>query len=169
MTKQKQTINLGVRVIIIQNNKVLVVCQRKPNNQDVYILPGGGIHTNEDIFTAAKREVQEESCLKIKPVKLLYLKELFGPNLHSFEFYVLGKIISGRLKLGHDPELSHDSQILKKIIFVPFKDLKKLKFYPQELRIKLVKDWQKKFKNIDSYLGVQQFTPKQFQRLFNKK
>lgn len=168
MYRQKKTISLGVRVIIIHGDEVLLVQQQKPNGRDVYILPGGGIYPNEDIFVAARREVWEESYLRIKPLKLLYLKELFGPNLRSFEFYVLGKIIGGRLGLGRDPELSDSSQVLKKITFVSLKDLKNLRFYPQELRIKLAGDWRKRFKNIDVYLGTQRFTPRQFQRLFGK-
>lgn len=169
MVKQKEAISLGVRVIIIRGNRVLVVRQQKSNGQDVYILPGGGIESGEDIFAAAKREVAEESCLKIKAKQLLYLKELFGPNLRSFEFYVLGKIVAGKLNLGHDPELAKNHQVLKQIIFIPIKDLKKLRFYPQELRVKLEKDRRKKFRNIAVHLGVQRFTPKQHKRLFGSK
>ncbi|MGC9049210.1 MAG: NUDIX domain-containing protein [Patescibacteria group bacterium] len=169
MVKQKEKIGLSARVIIIRGSKVLVVRQQKPNGRDVYILPGGGIKPNEDIFTAAEREVAEESCLKIKVLRLLYLKELFSPNLHSFEFYVLGKVMGGKLDLGYDPELAKKRQVLKQIVFVSIKALKKLRFYPQELRIKLEKDSRRKFKNIAVHLGVQRFTPKQYKRLFESK
>ncbi len=169
MSKIREKISLGVRVIIIKNGKVLVVQQSKPNRQKVYILPGGGIKEGEDIFTAAEREVREESCLKIKAEKLLYLKELFGPNLHSFEFYILGKIRGGKLNLGCDPELSKNHQVLRKIIFIPLRELREIKFFPQELRTKLKEDWQKKFKNITVYLGTQRFSPREYRHLFGSK
>ncbi len=169
MPKVQEKISLGVRVIIIRNNKVLVVKQTKPNGQKVYVLPGGGIKKGEDVFTAAEREVKEESCLKIRPQKLLYLKELFGPNQHSFEFYVLGEIKEGRLCLGCDPELSKARQILKSVLFIPLEDLKKINFFPQELRVKLKNDWQKRFGDITAYLGVQRFSPKQYKHLFGPK
>ena len=94
-------------------------------------MPGGGIKSGENIFAAAEREVAEESCLEIRAKQLLYLKELFGPNLHSFEFYVLGKIKAGKLSLGYDPELAKNCQVLKQIIFIPIKDLKKYVFTPR--------------------------------------
>lgn len=169
MPKQRKEISLGVRVIIVQKDKILVVRQRKPNGRYVYILPGGGVKEEEDVFTAAERETREESCLKIKAIKLLYLKELFAPNQHSFEFYLLSRVGSGKLSLGCDPELSENHQVLKKIIFVPLKDLGRLRFYPQELKTRLKKDWQKKFKNVPVYLGAQRFTPKQYKRLFGAK
>lgn len=169
MLNKKEIINLGVRVIVIQNNEILIVKQRKPNGRDVYVLPGGSVNPNEDIFSAAKREVWEETCLKIKTIKLVYLKELFGPNLHSFEFYILGRIIGGCLNLGCDPELPKNSQILITVKFVPLKNLGKLNFYPRELRTKLIRDKQRGFKNINIYLGTQRFTEKQFKRLFGKK
>lgn len=169
MPEQKEKISLGVRVIIIQNDKILVVRQEKANGRDVYILPGGGIEEGENIFVAAEREVEEESCLKTKVLKLLYIKELFSPDQHSFEFYVLGRVTGGKLELGYDPELSKDHQVLKKITFIPLKDLKKIRFYPQELRVKLRKDWMRKFKDAAVHLGVQKFSPKQYKRLFAHK
>jgi len=169
MSKQKEAISLGVRAVIIQNDKILVVRQEKPNGRDVYILPGGGIEKEEDIFTAAEREIEEESRLKIKALKLLYIKELFSPNQHSFEFYVLGRVTGGRLELGCDPELSKDHQVLKKITFILLRDLEKLRFYPQELRIKLKKNWMRKFKDAAVHLGVQRFSPKQHKRFFGHK
>jgi len=168
MSEAKEIINLGVRVIIIQNNKILVIRQTKPNGRDVYILPGGGIEKGEDIFTAAEREVKEEGRLKIKAQKLLYVKELFGPNLHSFEFYVLGKTLGGRLKLGYDPEKGN-AQVLKNILFMPLNKLKNLSFHPKELKTKLEKDNRQSFKGTSIYLGAQRFSPKQFKRLFGTK
>lgn len=169
MKKRKEQISLGVRVIIIRGDKVLIIRQRKPNGRDVYILPGGGIEASEDIFTAARREVFEECSINVKVQKLLYIKELFAPDLRSFEFYVLGKMLSGKLGIGYDPELPQDDQVLKQIIFMPINNLKNIRFYPQELRTKLAKDYKKRFKNITIHLGVQRFTPKQYKRLFGSK
>lgn len=167
MTGDKKSVNsLAIRVIVIEEAKVLVVRQKKPNGRYVHILPGGGIETKEDMFSAAEREVQEETRLKIKSQKLLYLKEIIDPYRHGYEFYVLGKIRGGRLKLGHDPEKSGSKQILKKVYFAPLESLEKINFFPQELRTQLRKDWEKKFKNINTYLGCQIISPALHKRLF---
>ncbi len=142
--------------------------QRKTNGREVCILPGGGIEASEDIF-AARREVFEECSINVKVQKLLYVKELFAPDLRSFEFYVLSKILSGKLGIGYDPELPQDDQVLKQIIFMPINNLKNIRFYPQELRTKLAKDHKKRFKNITIHLGVQWFTPKQYKSLFKSR
>jgi 8-oxo-dGTP diphosphatase len=150
MKKRKEQISLGVRVIIIRGGKVLIIRQRKPNGRDVYILPGGGIEASEDIFTAARREVFEECSINVKVQKLLYIKELFAPDLRSFEFYVLGKMLSGKLSIVYDPELFQDDQVLKQIIFIPINNLKNIRFYPQELRAKLAKEHKKDSKILQS-------------------
>ena len=48
----------SVRGIIIKDNKVAMVYSHK---YDYYKFPGGGIESNEDIITALKREVLEET------------------------------------------------------------------------------------------------------------
>lgn len=48
---------LGVRVILIRNNKVLLV---KHTYQDGWLLPGGGVNRNETPEQAARRECREE-------------------------------------------------------------------------------------------------------------
>jgi hypothetical protein len=78
-------------------------------------------------------------------------------------------MLSGKLGIGYDPELPQDDQVLKQIIFMPINNLKNIRFYPQELRIKLVKDYKKRFKDVTVYLGVQRFTPKQYKHLFGSK
>jgi len=53
---------LSVRAIIIKNGLIAMVYSKK---YDYYKFPGGGIEKNEDILTALKREVLEETGLKI--------------------------------------------------------------------------------------------------------
>jgi 8-oxo-dGTP diphosphatase len=150
MKKRREQISLGVRVIIILGDKVLIIRQRKTNCREVCILTGDWIEASEDIFTATRREVFEECSINVKVQKLLYIKELFAPDLRSFEFYVLGKMLSGKLSIGYDPELLQDDQVLKQIIFMPINNLKNIRFYPQELRAKLAKEHKKDSKILQS-------------------
>ena len=166
---KKESISLGVRIIIAKNNQVVIVRQRKLNNRDVYIFPGGGIQKGEDIFSAAERELKEETHLRAKIAKLLYIKELFSPGLHSIEFYVLARAVKGRLKLGIDPELADNRQVLQEVLWMSMSQLKKLNFYPKELREKLYSDWKSNFENITSYLGAETFSLKQYNKLFGPK
>lgn len=58
---------LGVRTLVINNNKILLV---KHSYGNKYYLPGGGVKKFESFENAAKREVLEETGYKITKVKL---------------------------------------------------------------------------------------------------
>ncbi len=52
----------GVRVILCKNNSILLI---KHRYDDFWVLPGGGIKTNEKPKDAAIREILEETNIKI--------------------------------------------------------------------------------------------------------
>lgn len=75
-------LRLVTRVITydVQTQKVLLV---KNRNQDYWYPPGGGWeHEKETIIVCAEREVFEETGLKIKLIRLLYVQE-FHPDQDS--------------------------------------------------------------------------------------
>ena len=57
----------GVRVMIINNGKVLLV---KHSYRDGYYFPGGGIKKKEHLVDGAIREVFEETGIRVKNLKL---------------------------------------------------------------------------------------------------
>jgi 8-oxo-dGTP diphosphatase len=83
----------------------------------------------------ARREVFEECSINVKVQKLFYVKELFALDLRSFEFYVLGKMLSGKLSIGYDTELPQDDQILKQIVFMPINNLKNIRFLSSRVKV----------------------------------
>lgn len=76
------TLRFVTRVVTYdtQNQKVLLV---KKHNQDYWYPPGGGWeHEKETIIECAEREVYEETGLKVKVIRLLYVQE-FHPDQDS--------------------------------------------------------------------------------------
>lgn len=59
---KKRNNRVAVRAIIYKDNKILMV----KNNRGDYKLPGGGVHKNEDLIHALRREVAEETGYKVK-------------------------------------------------------------------------------------------------------
>lgn len=70
-------ITLGVRVIMIQGDKVLLV---KHTYQDSWYLPGGGMKKGETFEQAIRREAQEEIGAELNSLRL------FGAYNNFYEY-----------------------------------------------------------------------------------
>ena len=91
--------------------------------------PGGGVEFGETLQEALKKEFLEETNLEVEIGGYLFTNEYIGPNHHAIEIFFQVRRISGNLKLGMDPELGLDMQILKEAKFFSIAELNKL---PQE-------------------------------------
>jgi ADP-ribose pyrophosphatase YjhB (NUDIX family) len=109
----------GVRVIVKdEKGRVLLVCQRH-EGRDIWMLPGGAIEEGENAVEAAKREVLEETGLSISVEELIWHIEEVSPTRgQRFVNYFTASVEGGQCKLGQDPELQRDSQVLKDIRFI---------------------------------------------------
>ena len=104
-------INVGVRVMLIQDGKVLLV---RHVYQDGWFMPGGGMKRKETLEQAARRECHEEAGVKIQKI------ELFG----MFFNYSDWKSDHIALFLSEDFTMTNekDSEIAEKRFF-PLDDL----------------------------------------------
>lgn len=75
----------SVRALVVHQGKLLVNrCQKQ--DQDYYILPGGGQEHQEDLETALRRECKEELGCEIKIHELVFVYDYIGakdPNDHA--------------------------------------------------------------------------------------
>ena len=71
------------------------------------------------------REFKEETGLEIEVKNFLFLNEFMAPPLHAIELFYTISILSGTLKIGTDPEMKKDKQLLSELKFWNFEDLKK--------------------------------------------
>jgi 8-oxo-dGTP diphosphatase len=81
------------RTITYNKNKILLV---KNKSEDFWYPPGGGWnYKEENIIQAATREVNEETGLNIKILRLLYVQEFHPkPDIIFFEVFWLAKPLS---------------------------------------------------------------------------
>lgn len=99
-----------------------------------WMPPGGGVHFGESLNEALTREMLEETGLNVHVQKMIYVSEYLKDAWHAVEFYFLCKEISGKEKLGYDPELNESEQILKNLQWIGENELAELPVYPSFIR-----------------------------------
>src|SRR5690625_3350594 len=80
------------------------------------------------------REVGVEMGLFIKPESVLLIHELFWLPLDVISYYFSFDVTGGSLKMGEDREHGKESQILKDLKFVSFRDIESLPVYPKFIK-----------------------------------
>ena len=96
MKTTKTEVVTDIIVELIQNEKrqVLLIKRKKDPFKDMWALPGGFVETDEEVQTAAARELKEETGLQVKREKLQFLDYFDAPDrdprgrLISFAFGV---------------------------------------------------------------------------------
>ncbi|MBI3976328.1 MAG: NUDIX hydrolase [Armatimonadetes bacterium] len=127
---------VNVRVILAQEERVLLVSD---DRQEFWVLPGGLVGPGETLEAAAVREVEEETGLRARAQRLLYLREFVDEALgaHGIECYFLGRAGGGALRMGADPDFRDPSTArgtVTRARWWPRERLDQITVYPEALR-----------------------------------
>lgn len=107
--------------VIVQNSSILLARINSPTREEpIWMPPGGGVELGESLEETLLREVEEETGLQIKKKQLLWIHEFIEEPYHAIEFYFRCEITGGELKMGMDPELESNQQMLLDLSFIPF-------------------------------------------------
>ena len=93
-TKKELPLRLGVGIVLLNTENKIFVGKRIDNPVNSWQMPQGGIDENEDLFLAAKRELEEETS--VRSVKLI--KELDEWLTYDQPENLLGKIWGGKYR-----------------------------------------------------------------------
>ncbi|MGI6751450.1 MAG: NUDIX domain-containing protein [Anaerovoracaceae bacterium] len=129
----------GVRVILTdEKNRILMVCQNHEGKK-IWMVPGGGIEEGENSLEAAKREMVEETGLQVEISELIWHVEEVSPERgQRFVNFFLAEQVGGEARLGEDPELNSDQQVLVELDYFTREEIEKLPLvYPEYLRDEL--------------------------------
>ena len=91
--------------------------------------PGGGAQFGETAPEALVREFSEETGLEIEVGEMLFVNEFMQPPLHALELFFTVQVTGGQLRLGTDPEMGQDEQIIDDVRLMSFEEIKQ---YPPE-------------------------------------
>ncbi len=134
------TNKLRVRVcgILIQEDNILLAQIHSPiKDKLVWMPPGGGLTFGESMKDCLKREFKEETNLSVEVNDLVHVNELLHKPYHAVECFFEVKKKGGTEKLGKDPELSWDRQLLHALEWIPLDTLQDIDFAPSGLEKKL--------------------------------
>jgi len=141
-----KTEKIGVRpcVVLIENKKVLTVhCSYE---EEFYLFPGGGVEAGETIEECAIREMYEETGIKVKIAKLIYVNDYIEDrktNTRVLNIFFLAKKIGGKIKQG-----KKDGGKIKKIEWIELDEFDKFDFRPKYISKHLKEDYEKGFPNV---------------------
>lgn len=91
----------------------------------IWAPPGGGVAFGHQAKDVLKQEFLEETGLIVEVGDYLFTNEYIDHKYHAIELFFLVETKGGQPKLGIDPELPLDQQILKDIKFFSNLDLAK--------------------------------------------
>ena len=136
-------INLRVAAkAVIMNDKNQILILREDSHDEstqagLYGLPGGRINTDESFFDGLKREVLEETGLKVEAIKPVFVGEWWptikGVKTHIVAVFILCRTKSTTVKLSEE----HDD-----FVWLDAADFAKYKFMPpdDEVALSVFKD-----------------------------
>jgi 8-oxo-dGTP diphosphatase len=115
-----------VSAVIVRNGRVLMVREfnRGPSGRhdglEFWTLPGGGVEPGESDEDALRREVWEETGLRVRSLRPLF--DYGYPSGHTNAYAV--EVEDGEPRLGVDPELDCDCPRMVGLDWVPLPPLR---------------------------------------------
>ncbi len=119
-------VRIRVCGICWKDNKILMVNHKSLTPNDFWAPPGGGIETGQSIAQALHQEFEQETGLTIKPGRFLFGCEFIQPPLHAVELFFAVERVGGTLKVGIDPELNPQTQIISNVSFLSTDEIDQL-------------------------------------------
>jgi 8-oxo-dGTP diphosphatase len=135
---------IGVGVMVLRKNKILLMKRRGSHGEGQWNLPGGHLDFGETIAQCAKREIWEETGLKVAKSKLICVNEdlnfLKTDHKHYMTLGVLVEIERG------EPEIKEPEKCVQQSWFA-LEDLPEPMFKPS---LNIIKAYERRVISVTS-------------------
>ncbi len=115
---------ISAKAICFNNKGEVLLVKGKTlyEGKEFWCVPGGGVEEGESLFTAAEREVLEETGYSVKSEKIVFAQDLeWQDSGRNLEIFMTGKIDETRPLLDehdHDPKMFSEEEFAQ-IKFLP--------------------------------------------------
>jgi len=136
---RSQHVMILTRAVVFNEADEVLVQHEPASENDFYRLPGGKVEFREKLEDGVVREIEEETGLKAKVIRLLWVRDFLGHLIeHSIEFFFLATIVGG------SPE--EKTRAGQAFLFMRLEEIEKTVFYPKVIvpRLNLLRkdrDW----------------------------
>lgn len=122
-----------VDIVLFKNDKILLIKRLKNPFRDCWALPGGFVDENEDLEDAAKRELLEETSIKVNTLEQVgaFGKPFRDPRSHTVSVAYYGNVPEDTIAIAADDA--------KDAYWFPIIDLPDLAFDHKEIIAKALK------------------------------
>lgn len=70
----------GVGGVLIEDGRILLIQRGRPPGEGLWAVPGGKVQLGETMTGAVRREVLEETGLRIRPGRVVWAGDSIGPG-----------------------------------------------------------------------------------------
>lgn len=120
-------LRIRVNGIYVESDQVLMIRHRAVGEKgEFWSPPGGGMEFGSSATENLEREFIEETGLRVKVERLLFVHEYLNVPLHAVELFFFVSKIDGEIIKGTDPEMDAQNQIISEVKFMSMKEIKSL-------------------------------------------
>ncbi|NPV48514.1 MAG: NUDIX hydrolase [Armatimonadetes bacterium] len=127
-------------VLITAGDSILLVRHREPlTGNEWWIPPGGGLQADDDLISAARREVFEETGLQVEVSRVVLVREFkdLATNYHHVELFFVADSWEGEVTLANLVPGDEDEPLVKEARFVYRDEFAGITVWPEWLH----EDW----------------------------
>ncbi len=146
-------VRIRVSGLCWNEDHLLVVNHSGLSHEKFWAPPGGGIDFGITAEEALITEFLEETGLEVQIGTFQFVCEYIEHPLHAVELFFQVKLMGGTLKVGFDPEMQPDEQIIRDVEFYPYSSIQKLKRHEKHGIFTLYPD-EKSLKNASGYIKI---------------